>query len=73
MQGPGGLVRDLSLPRAHGDSACAGHGSSDTGTLLVAHSQASSALESWGTAGMQCCSQGMLRLGAVHRSVFHLL
>lgn len=51
---PERAVRDLPLPRAHGDSACAGHGSSDTGTLLRAHSQASSALESWVT--QQGCS-----------------
>lgn len=64
------LVRDFSLPTAHGDSACARHSSSDTGTLLVSHSQASTALESWGhtagiTAGLQpgnaeawsCCAQ----------------
>lgn len=69
------LVRDLSLHTARGDGACAGQGSSDTGTLLMSHSHASTALESWdNTAGMECCSQGMLGLGAVvHRSVFHLL
>lgn len=64
------LVRDPSLPTAHGDSACAGQGTSDTGTLLMSHSQASPALESWGnTAGITA----VLQPGNAETSVFHLL
>lgn len=35
MHGLRRLVRDPSLPTVHGDSPCARHGSSDTGTLLM--------------------------------------